>query len=267
MSKAVKLWVLAFVVTAASAVYQRITGPTHPVSGYVTLSGRPIAYKLARSHGGNTNQPVSVETRDPQIKGDLLWRRYRAGGEWTRVPMEFRDGFLSGELPWQPPAGKLEYRVELTAAGERAALPEGGPIVTRFKGDVPVSVLVLHIITMFGGMLLSTRAGLEFLQPTINLRRLALWTIVFLAIGGAVLGPIVQKYAFGAYWTGWPFGTDLTDNKTAVALAGWVGAYFALNRSRRPRLWAALAAVLLLAVFLIPHSLFGSEFDYGQKGP
>ncbi len=231
------------------------------------LSGKPIAFKLARSHGGDTDQPVAIETGDPQTKGDLLWRRYRAGAGWTRVAMEYRNGTLAAALPWQPPAGKLEYRVELAAAGDRAEVPETGPIITRFKGNVPVSILILHIIAMFGAMLLSTRAGLEFLHPTGHLRRLALWTIGFLIAGGAVLGPIVQKYAFDAYWTGWPFGTDLTDNKTAVALAGWVGAYFTLNRSKRPRLWTALAAVLLLAVFMIPHSVLGSELDYGKTEP
>ncbi len=176
--------------------------------------------------------------------------------------MNFSDGALKGELPWQPPAGKLEFRLELSAPGQSVMVPAAGPVVTRFKGDVPGSVLVLHIIAMFGGMLLSTRAGLEFLSPAGNLRKLTLWTIAFLAVGGAILGPVVQKYAFNAYWTGWPFGTDLTDNKTAVALAAWLGAYVALKRSMRPQVWAAVAAVLTLAVFMIPHSLLGSELDY-----
>jgi hypothetical protein len=81
------------------------------------------------------------------------------------------------------------------------------------------------------------------------------------------LGPLVQKYAFGAYWTGWPFGTDLTDNKTAIALIGWAGAFFAMRGSRRPQLWALLASVLLLAVFLIPHSMLGSELKYENGRP
>ena len=42
-----------------------------------------------------------------------------------------------------------------------------------------------------------------------------------LGLGGMILGPIVQKYAFGAYWTGIPFGHDLTDAKNLVdALQG-----------------------------------------------
>jgi hypothetical protein len=262
LRRTVLLWGLAFIITLASAVYQRFTGPTYPVSGRVSLAGKELKYRLARSHGGKSNQPVEIKTGDPQITGDILWRRFRTDDPWTRVPMQFSDGVLKGELPWQPPAGKLEYQVELSAPGGAAPLPASGPVVTRFKGDVPVVVLVLHIMAMFGGMLLSTRAGLEFLRPGGNLRRLTLWTICFLAVGGAFLGPLVQKYAFDAYWTGWPFGADLTDNKTAVALLGWIGVYFALKRSRRPQGWATLAAVVTLAVFMIPHSVLGSELDY-----
>lgn len=262
MRKTVLLWVLAFIITLASAVYQRLTGPTYPVSGRASFAGREFKYRLARSHGGNSNQPVELKTGDPEIAGDLVWRRFRTDDAWTRVPMQFSDGVLKGELPWQPPAGKLEYRVELSARGQSASVPGAVPVVTRFKGDVPVSILILHVIAMFGGMLLSTRAGLEFLKGAGNLRSLILWTIGFLAVGGAILGPVVQKYAFDAYWTGWPFGTDLTDNKTAVALAAWAGVYFALKHSRRPQLWATVAAVITLAVFMIPHSLLGSELDY-----
>jgi hypothetical protein len=36
-----------------------------------------------------------------------------------------------------------------------------------------------------------------------------------------ILGPVVQYYAFGEFWTGVPFGWDLTDNKTLVAVIFW----------------------------------------------
>ena len=38
----------------------------------------------------------------------------------------------------------------------------------------------------------------------------------------------VQKAAFGAYWTGFPFGYDLTDNKTVLMWLAWVLAALAM---------------------------------------
>ena len=128
-------------------------------------------------------------------------------------------------LPHQPPAGKLMYRVILQQNMERVTLG-GAPVLIRFKGEVPLAVLIVHVICMFGGMLFSTRAALEFFSPRPAYSRLILVTVILLSVGGLVLGPVVQKYAFDAYWTGWPFGTDLTDNKTAVAWLAWVLAWW-----------------------------------------
>jgi uncharacterized membrane protein len=74
----------------------------------------------------------------------------------------------------------------------------------------------------------------------------------------------VQKYAFGAYWTGWPFGHDLTDNKTALAFIAWLIAVIKLRKNREARGWAIAAALVLLLVYLVPHSVLGSEIDHTQ---
>ena len=169
-------------------------------------------------------------------------------------------------MPRQPPAGKLDYRVILKANSESLVLPEKEPAVIRFKGDVPNLILYPHILAMFLAMFLSTRTGLEIFSPSPRLKALTYWTLGFLIVGGMILGPIMQKYAFGAYWTGWPFGSDLTDNKTFVAVLGWVVAAIALYRAKRPEIWAAIAAVVLLAVYMIPHSVLGSELNYNLAG-
>jgi hypothetical protein len=92
-------------------------------------------------------------------------------------------------------------------------------------------------------------------------KKFGIWTLILLAVGGIILGPLVQKIAFGELWTGVPFGWDLTDNKTLIALTFWVLAVLVNLKKRRP-LFMALAAIILILVFSIPHSLFGSEFDY-----
>jgi peptidoglycan/LPS O-acetylase OafA/YrhL len=85
-------------------------------------------------------------------------------------------------------------------------------------------------------------------------------TIIFLIIGGFILGPIVQKYSFGQFWTGWPLGEDLTDNKVLAALIAFGIAWFLRKKSYAK--WLAIgAALVMLAVYLIPHSANGSELD------
>ena len=139
----------------------------------------------------------------------------------------------------------------------------------RFKGDVPAGVLVPHVVAMFFGMMIGLRAALAAALGRPEARRYAWVTVVLIAIGGLVLGPIVQKYAFGAFWTGWPLGEDLTDNKTLAMWLAWVVAVAVLSRRRDPhdrvaRATVAVAAAAMITVYVIPHSLRGSQLDYSQ---
>jgi hypothetical protein len=258
------LWILAIVITMASAVYQRVTGPTYPVSDLVEFQGIEVSYELLRSHGGPGDQPVTLSVPDTTMGGALVWRRYKTDDSWTRQDLVRVDDNLTGTLPHQPPAGKLEYHIELVKGGETLLIPEDETIVTRFKGDVPSAVLVPHVLLMFLGMLVSTRAGLEALARGRRLRLYAFLAAALVFAGGMIFGPIVQKYAFDAYWTGFPLGMDLTDNKTLISMAMWVVALVALWKNSRPRWWVFAASVATLAIFMIPHSLHGSELKYAD---
>jgi hypothetical protein len=258
------LWVIAFLITAASAFYQRMTGPTYPTKGGTQLDGNTISYRFDRSHGGDGDNEVLVRTGNPSVRGVLEWKRHKVDEPWTSVEMVYKDGNLQGMLPHQPPAGKLDYRVVLTGEKGTAVVPAEGGVVIRFKGEVPLYILIPHVLAMFTGMLVSTRAGLEIFSKEPKYNKLIAWAIGILAVGGLLLGPIVQKFAFDAYWTGWPFGHDLTDNKTLVGVLAWVAAAIALKKGKSARPWVAGAAVVVFIIFLIPHSVLGSELDYKE---
>jgi hypothetical protein len=109
------------------------------------------------------------------------------------------------------------------------------------------------------------RKGIGTKKPTVKMVR---WLILFTFIGGWPLGFILNAQRFGPMWEGFPFGYDVTDNKTQimfvfwlmVVLLGW-GSF--IGRSPETdrfgdREWSVavlIASVLSLAIFLIPHSL------------
>jgi hypothetical protein len=256
------LWILATVITLASAVYQRMTGPTHPVRGRVTVDQSVIKFKLLRTHDSDADAIIEVTAVDPAVSGEFRYRRYKSNDQWTTVPMNRMGNVLLAEIPRQPPAGKVMYDIYLTGkSGSRVPLTAES-VVMRFKGPVPFYVLHPHIFFMFFAMLLGTRAGLEALANGARMKRFAIETLIFLAIGGLILGPIMQWYAFGALWTGWPFGHDLTDNKTAVAILFWAIALWRQRKAGQARGWYLAASLVQLLIYLIPHSALGSEIDY-----
>lgn len=265
MIKKILIWTFAFLFTVAIAYFQRVTGPTYPLTGNVNYNQNEISYKFLRSENTGTDLQIQIDFPDIAINAEVIWKRYKSNDSWTREQMLRNKNGFNAALSSQPPAGKLEYYVEIRIDDNVLRLPEKENVVARYKGKVPLTILILHVIAMFGAMLFSTRTGLEFFKKEPKLKKLTWITIGLLAVGGLILGPIVQKYAFDAYWTGWPFGHDLTDNKTAVALIGWIVALTMYKRSKYPKRWALAAAIILLAVYLIPHSVLGSEIDYTKR--
>jgi len=264
MKKSVLLWLIAFVLTLLTAVYQRMTGPTYPISGEAKIGGEIINFKLDRTHGGEGDHPIEISVYDESISGELFWRRYKTNDDWTKVEMVRQNGRLVSYLPHQPPAGKLIYHIILQKDGEALTLPASGEVIIRFKGDVPIYFLIPHIIFIFGAMLLSTRTGLEYFNEGKKFKFLTILTFIFVIIGGFIFGPIVQKYAFDAFWTGFPFGHDLTDNKILVGFVGWLLALISIYKFKNPKRWIVFASILMFIIFLIPHSLLGSELDYNE---
>ncbi len=261
------LWILAVIITLAAAVYQRMTGPTYPYRGKADVGGAEIKFRLPRSAENVKDCEVSVKAPAADIIGTVEYKRYKTEDPWTEIPMDRKDDKLVAFLPKQPMAGKLAYAVLLLKDEKKVSLTGGDPIIIRFKGVVPMAVLIPHVLIMFLAMLFSTRAGLAALDRKSNPRKFALWAAALLFIGGFILGPLVQHFGFGPYWTGFPLGFDLTDNKTLIAMIGWIIALVAGRKGKPARGCVLAAALLLLIVYTIPHSLLGSELDYSKLNP
>jgi len=258
--KKVLFWVLAVTLSIAAMVYQKKTGPTYPKKYEITYQNEEFSFSLPRSNNGRPGDyPVEVELPE-DFSANLVWRLFPSENPWETVVMERQGDLLSTSLPHQPPAGKIEYHLELKAGGELIELHDGENVVIRFRGDVPAWALIPHVLMMVLTVIWSMATIIFALANMPEYKRYIGMTLIFLIIGGFILGPLVQKFSFGAYWTGWPLGDDLTDNKTMFALIAFVLAWFLRNKSYGKWL-AVCAALVMMVVYLIPHSMNGSELD------
>ena len=261
-------WILAFVITIGAAYYQRKTGPTYPKSSEVTVNGKIYKLKLVRSLGLDRDSEVKLAITDSTTRARIFFRRYPTTEEYQAVDLKYVkserfEGFIA-PLPQQPAAGKLQYYFEITDSKGTSTYQKEDPIVIRYKGSVPAPIMIPHILMMFIAMLFSTLAGLLAIGKKELYVKYTNWTLILFTAGGLVLGPVVQWYAFGDLWTGIPFGWDLTDNKTLIAFIFWLLAYI-MNRKKERPAYTIIAAIVLLLVYSIPHSMFGSELNY-QSG-
>jgi len=275
--KTVFYWLIALVITLAAAIYQRTTGPTYHKKFDVKVNDKHYELDLVRSIEIGSRDPFKLDIDDTSIDAKLYYKRYLTNDEYTSVSFAYAnkpvDSFIANKIfgvteekgwfadvPDQPAAGKIQYYFEITDNNGTKTYLKNEPIVVRFKGAVPSTVLTPHIFFMFFAMLLGNLAGIMALFKHNRYKFYTTLTIIAFFIGGMILGPIVQLYAFGEAWAGIPFAWDLTDNKTLVAFLFWLLA-FAMNRNKERPIYTIVAAIVMLLVYSIPHSMYGSELD------
>lgn len=252
-------WLLAIIITLALSIYQRITGPTHPKKISIELRGENYKVKLPRS-GVQKDEIINLKDVPalPELAEGLKlhYRQFPTTNDYTTVDFQLKDETWQAALPVQPIAGKLQYY--LTIDGRDYLKDE--PVVIRFRNDVPAYILIPHILLMFGAMLFAVYTFLL----VVTRKEYGKWlkvTVLTLFVGGFLFGPLVQHAAFGPWWTGFPYGTDLTDNKTLISFVFFLAALATMKW--RYNKWVVILAVLvMIAVFTIPHSAYGSEYDY-----
>ena len=145
-----------------------------------------------------------------------------------------------------------------------------GPVVMRFKGDVPAGVLVPHVVAMFFGMMIGVRAALAAAFARPEARRYAWVTVVLLGIGGPrprADRPEVRlrRLLDGLALRRGPHGQQ--DARHVAGLGRWPSSCWAGAATRPtagPAGTVAAAAAVMLAVYLVPHSLRGSQLDYAK---
>jgi len=256
-------WVLAIFFAILIMIFQRITGPTNPVRGKIIINGEHISYKFLRSSTANLPFKISLTVKSQELEGYLYARRYDGINKYKflKTAMQRKGNMLIGKIKGEDIAGKVEYLVKLVdkKTKKEYSLNKGKSIIARFKGAVPAHFLFSHIFFMILSFIFAMRTLLETLRKDGDYYWLVNWTLVIVFIGGMILGPIVQYYAFSDFWTGIPFGTDLTDNKILIAFIFWLIAFFMKKKSKY---WVIAAVLIMMIVYSIPHSVLGSERNY-----
>jgi hypothetical protein len=258
---------------------------------------------LARRLSTRRPQDLTIERADLRLEHTTVTEQVEPGGPVVRMKagpddslapvVVYRDDgaappcrlemIRTGEdsweavLPQRDKGERLSYSLSILRDGvETARIPEdeGSFILVKYKGRVAPAVLIPHVAFMFGAFFFMVQGfwsavailrGTEGKSGAVSNAR---WALICSFIGGWPLGFLLNQQAFGVIWEGFPFGYDITDNKTQVMFVFWLvslllvrGSF--LGRGERHDILGArgfaLAVIVSFAVsillFIVPHSL------------
>jgi hypothetical protein len=186
-------------------------------------------------------------------------------------------GAYEAHLPDLGKGKRMRYWITVSGEdGSTVRVPEdaGSSVLIKFKGAISRQVLGAHIAFMFASfffMVMSLFSAIGILKGAEEKKaavRLARWVLFCSFVGGWPLGFLLNYQAFGPIWEGFPFGYDITDNKTQVMFVFWLvslllvrGSFMGRGEEKdrlgpRAFAWAVIASFIVsLALFIVPHSM------------
>lgn len=212
---------------------------------------------------------------------------YRIGeGEFQMVEMDLKkeegDLFVAS-IPHHQKGSKVWYYIEAQKQIEDKKIavslpdrdsPDFEPILLKFYGAVPPYITLSHVLSIFSAVFFSVLAvfsALDLKRGKGTLKKSVVYsvlTFILLFMGFFPLGWALNYFAFGTLWEAFPFGSDVTDNKSQIIFLFWLatlflakGTIFGKNPSKNIAsektysTMVIISFVVTVAMYLIPHSI------------
>jgi hypothetical protein len=280
-----KFWkiLIALVFTLALLVVARKTTAVKSVHKTVERGGILIEHETVPKRRGEGNAIISAKV----IGAHEVKLFYRIGdGEFSAVGMNPKEGeadLVVASIPDHEKGTKAWYYIEAQKGAGDGQLdvtlpdkssPDFSPILLKFQGPVPASIILSHVLCLFAAIFFSVLAALS----AVDLKKgrgtlkksvaFSFLTFIFLFMGFFPLGCALNYYTYGTLWEAFPFGSDVTDNKGQIAFLSWFVTLLLVRgtilRKDPSKNWVSekgfstaviISFVVTVAMYLIPHSL------------
>lgn len=281
-----KFWKIAAAVvfTLLMLVFTRNTNAVRSKHRIINQQGILIDHQTVPKQVGDEIPVISA-----RVKGASEVRLvYKIGldGEYQTVamiPKPTETNVYQATIPLHPKGIKAWYYLEAVATNELGEVvvtqPEKNqgqiePIKLKFEGDVPIYIILAHVLLVFGAILCSALALFSAIDVKRGKRtvgqsvKYTLWTLILMFLGFVPIGIAMNYFAFGAIWEAFPFGWDVTDNKSQIIMLFWLitlilvkGTLFGKGESknlvteRGYSTWVIISFLANIIILAIPHSL------------
>ena len=248
MKQNIILWVAAFIITFVAGFLQSRLSERYPVSGSFGINGKEIGYKLDRVFSGEDDYTFTIKSEIENLQGKLFWKK--TGEErWNSAALTDSGSYIFGKIPHQSPQTKTEYFVKLFYKNNEYFVPAGGnPVELKFLGTVPSKINIYYWLTLLGGILMAVRTGLEYFNVPGKLKKLEVFTLIFIVVNVFAFHPVKTSYELGAIGNAVPI-TSMFQFSSIFLFATWVIATALIFNTKNYRIWAPVAAIISILIF------------------
>jgi hypothetical protein len=251
MKQQIILWTGAFVITVIFGTLLRIISPEKPVTGTVEFGNEKVGYKFDRVYRSDSAYAVELFSDIDSLQADLEYRDADSGNNWIKIPMKNDEGTLSAYIPKHHTKSLVDYRVALKYQGQSFIVPQKDGLTLKFLGRVSTQIMAWFYIALFGGILLSTRIGLEFFNENEKIKKLSFFAFITFVFYAMLLIPVKRTYELSAFGKSIPQINQLFSVGGTLIIVLWIGGMISFFYVKNRRLMALVVAILTFLIFLI----------------
>ncbi len=248
MKNSIILWIAAFVIVFLAGYFESVTGEKYPVTSTIGIGGYKVSYKFDKVHYGNKPFHFFIRSDIKDIKGFLFWRK-EGNLEWTKESLQWGNDELYADVPAQKPETIIQYKAAVGYNGKTFLLPDNKIISLKFLGDVPASIRSVFYFTLFVGLIMGVRTGLDYFNDKDKIRKLSLITVFFF-FSYLVTIPLKTSYELGALNSRVPGFMELFTLQPVLLLLNSVFVMVGLFNFKEKKITALIGAVIMIFIFL-----------------
>ncbi len=252
MKQSVILWIAAGIITLLVGYTQSTTSPLYPINGTIKLKdGYEASYRFDKVFHGKGDYQVLIASDKKDLSGVLEWRLNPDTSNWQTVQLKNNKGALIAFIPHQKTLSQVEYRVILNDGRKKVFLPQTINATLKFLGFVPPEISQFYFITLFAGILLAIRTGLEVFKEKPRIKMYTIFTLISFFSFTFVFSTVKKGCELGVIG-----GTriaslqELFPITPVILFSAWVVALILVFNTRKSKMWAAVFSLVTVIIFL-----------------
>lgn len=251
MKQSLILWTSAIVITFLIGFIQNRTSSEYPISGTIGIDGQKVSYLFNTIHRDKNDYKILLRTEIEGLDAVVKWKIADKKTNWQIDTMQCINSNLSAVIPKQAALTQIVYNIVLNQRGREYILPKNGDIKVKFLGAVPASIIIHYYLTLFLGILLAVRAGLEFFNNKPRLRLFSIFTLISFFSCAMIFAPVKKAYEMGIIGKTVPPIGQIFEAWLIILVVLWITNLILISYTKYSKVWIISAAVLTIFIFLL----------------
>lgn len=244
------LWLSACVITFLAGYINSTLSSDYPVTGTIGIEGRKVSYNLAKKFNTKENYNVLLRSDVDSLNAKVIWKK-KQSTQWNEIAMKDSAEFLSAKLPLFIINDIVQYRIIATRNDKNYLMPGNKPVEMIFEGKVPSTFMILYYLTLLGGLLLSTRAGLEYFKQNNHTKRFSILTLIAFFLYTVAVTPVKRTFELDVVNYRVPFITELFDLQSVLFLLLWIAGMTLAFKTKNYKLNVLIISCVTILVYWI----------------